>query len=85
MRVSLLQGITTDTSGVAVTIDLGGASNWGDDHPPNKNEMPSSDSPRDIMLFRGDRLIRTMAITASSAKRMISVIVVVGASSLDLP
>ena len=32
-------GRTTDTSGVAVTIDLGGASNWGDDHPPNKNEM----------------------------------------------
>lgn len=22
-----------------MTIDLGGASNWGDDHPPNKNEM----------------------------------------------
>ena len=33
------QGTTTDESGVAVTIDLGGASNWGDDHPPNKNEM----------------------------------------------
>lgn len=32
-------GNTTDVSGVAVTIDLGGASNWGDDHPPNKNEM----------------------------------------------
>jgi hypothetical protein len=32
-------GNTTDMSGVAVTIDLGGASNWGDDHPPNKNEM----------------------------------------------
>lgn len=32
-------GNTTDASGVAVTIDLGGASNWGDDHPPNKNEM----------------------------------------------
>jgi hypothetical protein len=30
---------TTDASGVTVTIDLGGASNWGDDHPPNKNEM----------------------------------------------
>lgn len=30
---------TTDGSGVAVTIDLGGASNWGYDHPPNKNEM----------------------------------------------
>jgi len=29
-------GNTTDSSGVAVTIDLGGASNWGDDHPPNK-------------------------------------------------
>jgi hypothetical protein len=39
LRVSLLQGNTTDASGVAVTIDLGGASNWGDDHPPNKNEM----------------------------------------------
>ena len=32
-------GNTTDVSGVAVTIDLGGASNWGNDHPPNKNEM----------------------------------------------
>lgn len=32
-------GNTTDASGVAVTLDLGGASNWGDDHPPNKNEM----------------------------------------------
>ena len=32
-------GNTTDESGVAVTIDLGGASNWGNDHPPNKPEM----------------------------------------------
>ena len=32
-------GNSTDVSGVAVTIDLGGASNWGYDHPPNKNEM----------------------------------------------
>ena len=32
-------GNTTAESGVAVTIDLGGASNWGYDHPPNKNEM----------------------------------------------
>lgn len=32
-------GNTTDVSGVAVTIDLGGASNWGNDHPPNKGEM----------------------------------------------
>ena len=32
-------GNTTDSSGVAVTVDLGGASNWGFDHPPNKPEM----------------------------------------------
>jgi hypothetical protein len=32
-------GNTTDVSGVAVTIDCGGSSNWGFDHPPNKNEM----------------------------------------------
>eukprot|EP01051_Picozoa_sp_SAG22_P009971 SAG22_NODE_869_length_6749_cov_3.048120_2_plen_278_part_00 len=32
-------GNTTEDSGVAVTIDCGGASNWGDDHPPNKPEM----------------------------------------------
>eukprot|EP00041_Stephanoeca_diplocostata_P031952 m.1007673 g.1007673 ORF g.1007673 m.1007673 type:complete len:237 (-) comp24057_c0_seq26:3099-3809(-) len=32
-------GNSTDVSGVAVTIDLGGSSNWGFDHPPNKNEM----------------------------------------------
>lgn len=28
-----------DTTGMAVTIDLGGVSKWGVDHPPNKNEM----------------------------------------------
>ena len=29
----------TDISEVAVTLDLGGKSSWGFDHPPNKNEM----------------------------------------------
>ena len=29
----------TDISGVPVTIDLGGKSAWGYDHPPNKNEI----------------------------------------------
>ena len=29
----------TDISGVATTLDLGGASAWGYDHPPNKNAM----------------------------------------------
>ena len=32
-------GGKTDISGVAVTIDLGGKSAWGYDHPPNKNEI----------------------------------------------
>jgi hypothetical protein len=32
-------GGRTDISGAAVTIDLGGKSAWGADHPPNKNEM----------------------------------------------
>ena len=32
-------GGATDISGVAVTIDLGGKSAWGYDHPPNKNEI----------------------------------------------
>jgi hypothetical protein len=32
-------GGETDISGVPVTIDLGGSSAWGYDHPPNKNEM----------------------------------------------
>eukprot|EP01064_Diplonema_japonicum_P004283 TRINITY_DN1279_c0_g2_i1.p1 TRINITY_DN1279_c0_g2~~TRINITY_DN1279_c0_g2_i1.p1 ORF type:complete len:890 (+),score=242.98 TRINITY_DN1279_c0_g2_i1:48-2672(+) len=32
-------GSKTDISGIAVGIDLGGASAWGIDHPPNKNEM----------------------------------------------
>ena len=32
-------GGRTDISGTATTIDLGGASAWGYDHPPNKNEM----------------------------------------------
>ena len=32
-------GNTTLNSGVAVTIDCGGSSNWGNDHPPNKPEM----------------------------------------------
>ena len=29
----------TDISGVAVTLDCGGKSAWGSDHPPNKNEI----------------------------------------------
>ena len=32
-------GGDTDISGTAVGLDLGGASAWGIDHPPNKNEM----------------------------------------------
>eukprot|EP00750_Incisomonas_marina_P011167 INCI16350.5.p1 GENE.INCI16350.5~~INCI16350.5.p1 ORF type:complete len:812 (+),score=130.53 INCI16350.5:666-3101(+) len=32
-------GGLTDISGVAVTLDLGGKSAWGYDHPPNKNEI----------------------------------------------
>jgi hypothetical protein len=32
-------GGLTDISGIAVTMDLGGKSAWGYDHPPNKNEM----------------------------------------------
>eukprot|EP00039_Didymoeca_costata_P030232 m.28504 g.28504 ORF g.28504 m.28504 type:complete len:580 (+) comp8006_c0_seq3:35-1774(+) len=32
-------GNTTDVSGVTVTFDCGGSSNWGFDHPPNKGEM----------------------------------------------
>ena len=32
-------GGRTDISGVAVTVDLGGKSGWGFDHPPNKNEI----------------------------------------------
>ena len=32
-------GGATDISGVAVTVDLGGSSAWGYDHPPNKNEI----------------------------------------------
>ena len=32
-------GGSTDITGVPVTVDLGGSSAWGYDHPPNKNEM----------------------------------------------
>jgi hypothetical protein len=32
-------GGETDISGTAVGLDLGGSSDWGIDHPPNKNEM----------------------------------------------
>lgn len=32
-------GGLTDISGVAVTLDCGGKSAWGWDHPPNKNEI----------------------------------------------
>jgi len=32
-------GGLTDISGVAITLDLGGKSAWGYDHPPNKNEI----------------------------------------------
>ncbi|KAJ9469111.1 putative alpha-galactosidase [Diplonema papillatum] len=28
-----------DVAGIAVTVDLGGVSSWGVDHPPDKNEM----------------------------------------------
>lgn len=31
--------IVIDIAGMAVTIDLGGKSAWGYDHPINKNEM----------------------------------------------
>eukprot|EP00040_Diaphanoeca_grandis_P027821 m.159215 g.159215 ORF g.159215 m.159215 type:complete len:969 (-) comp31127_c1_seq1:249-3155(-) len=39
LRVAPHSSGETDISGVPVTIDLGGASAWGFDHPPNKNEM----------------------------------------------
>ena len=39
LNVQPHSGGLTDISGVPTTIDLGGSSAWGMDHPPNKNEM----------------------------------------------
>ena len=39
MEAAAHAGGATDNSGTAVTLDLGGSSAWGVDHPPNKNEI----------------------------------------------
>ena len=51
-----LPGGQTDIGGMAVGIDLGGKSEWGPIHPPNKNEM-SRRLALQVMLMQLGRII----------------------------